>query len=247
MPKARGEVLAEVVTRAHLQCLAVAHHRFERERVVGAGEALAPRLQAHDDGEGEHVDHEILVDLAEDPDGVGVRVSLRRVRRVPLLPQELAGAQEEPWPQLPADHVGPLVQQQGQVAVALDPLGHELADDGLTRRAHDDRLFELLASCHRDHGKFRAESLDVLRLALEVGLGDEQREVGVLCPARLDAGIDLCLHPFPDRIAVGPDDHRAADRTVVGQLRFRQHVLVPAGKVVRSRRENGGSGHRRRG
>ena len=31
-----GEVLAELVARAHLQRLAVAHHRFERQRVVGA-------------------------------------------------------------------------------------------------------------------------------------------------------------------------------------------------------------------
>ena len=38
-----GEVLAELVAGAHLQRLAVAHHRLERERVVGAGEALASR------------------------------------------------------------------------------------------------------------------------------------------------------------------------------------------------------------
>src|SRR3989442_1640196 len=33
-----GEVLPELVRRAHLQGLAVAHHAFERERVDGAGE-----------------------------------------------------------------------------------------------------------------------------------------------------------------------------------------------------------------
>ena len=52
----------------------------------------------------------------------------------------------------------------------------------------------------------------------EVRLGDEQREVGVLGAAGLDAGVDLGLHPLPERVAVGADDHGAADRAVLGQL-----------------------------
>ena len=104
----------------------------------------------------------------------------RGVGGVALLPQELGGAQEQARAQLPAHDVGPLVEQQRQVAVALHPLGHELADDGLARRPHDDRLVELLAARDGDDRELGAEPLDVLRLALEVRLRDEQREVGVL-------------------------------------------------------------------
>ena len=53
---------------------------------------------------------------------------------------------------------------------------------------------------------------------LQVALGDEQREVGVGHPGRLDAGVDLGLHPLPDGVAVGTDDHGAPHRPVVGQL-----------------------------
>ena len=97
---------------------------------------------------------------------VGARVGLGGVRGVALLPEELAGAQEEAGPQLPAHDVGPLVQQQRQVAVALDPLGHELADDRLAGGPHDDRLLELLAAGDGDHRQLGAEALDVLGLAL---------------------------------------------------------------------------------
>ena len=120
-------------------------------------------LAADQHGHGEHVDHEVAVDVVEDLQRVGAGVGLGGVGGVALLPEELAGAQEDAGAQLPADHVGPLVEQQGQVAVAVDPLGHELADDRLAGGADDDRLVELLAAGVGDHGQLGAEALDVLR------------------------------------------------------------------------------------
>ncbi len=60
-----------------------------------------------------------------------------------LLPEEFGGAQEEPRAHLPAHHIGPLVDLQRQVAVALDPAGKGVADDGFRGRPHDQRLFQL--------------------------------------------------------------------------------------------------------
>ena len=77
---------------------------------------------------------------------------------------------KQPRAQLPADDVGPLVDQQRQVAVALHPLGHVLVDDRLGGRPDDDRLLELLAAAVGDHGELGAEALDVLGLAGQVGL-----------------------------------------------------------------------------
>ena len=168
-----------------------------------------------------------------DPSGIRRRVGLIHVGGVALLPEELAGAQEEARAQLPSDHVGPLVEQEREIPIALGPLRHVFPDDGLRGRTHHHRLGELLATSMGHDGELGAEPLDVLCLSLEVRLGDEQWEVGVLRPRRLDASVDLRLDPLPDRIAVGPDDHGPSDRTVLGELRLGEDVLVPARKVLR--------------
>ena len=160
------------------------------------------------------------------------------MRGVAFLPEELRGAQEEPRAQLPSHDVGPLVEQERQVAVALQPLRHVLADDGLARGPDDDGLVELLPTRDGDDRELGAEPLHVLGLALEVRLGDEEREVRVLHAARLDAGVDLGLHALPQPVAVGPDHHGPADGPVLGELRLVQDVLVPAGEVVRLGRED---------
>ena len=104
-----GEVLAQLVAGAHLQGLAVAHHRLAGEGVDGAGEALPAGLAALEHGDREHLDHEVAVDLVQDLLRVGRRVLVRGVGGVALLPEELAGAQEQAGAQLPADDVVPRV------------------------------------------------------------------------------------------------------------------------------------------
>ena len=78
-------------------------------------------LAADQHGHGQHVDHEVAVHVVEDPQGVGAGVVLGGVGGVALLPEELAGPQEHAGAQLPAHDVGPLVEQQRQVAVAVAP------------------------------------------------------------------------------------------------------------------------------
>src|SRR4029079_7688278 len=107
------------------------------------------------------------------------------------------------------------------------------------RGPHDDGLLELLATRDRDDRELGAEPLDVLRLALEVRLGDEEGEIGVLHAARLDAGVDLGLHARTEPVAVWPYHHGPADGPVLGQLGLVQDVLVPTGEVVGLRREDG--------
>ena len=232
-----GEVLAQLVAGAHLQRLAVAHHPLEGVGGVGAGEALPLGLAADQHGQGHDVPGEVLVDVVQDAQGVGAGVVLGGVGGVALLPEELGGAQEDPGPQLPAHDVGPLVDEQGQVAVALHPLGEERVDDRLAGGAHDDGLLQLLAAGVGDHGQLGAEALDVLGLLAQVGLGDEEGEVGVLGAGGLDPPVQLGLHALPDGVAVGPDDHRAPDGAVVGQLGLGHHVLVPLGEVLGLRRQ----------
>ncbi len=240
-----GEVLAELVAGPHLQRLAVAHHPLAGPRPVGAGEALAGRLVPREHGQAQHVDHGGAVHVVEDAQRVRAGVLLGRVRRMPFLPEELARAQEEARPQLPPHHVGPLVDEQWQVAVALDPLGEEGVDDRLAGWPHHEGLLQLLAATMGDHGQLGGEPLDVLGFEPQVGLRDEEREVRVFGARPLYAAIELGLHQLPNAVAPGPDDHGAAGRPVVGQLGTRDHLLVPT-REVRLPRHDGALAHRKR-
>ena len=116
------EVLAQTVRRGALDRATVRRHeRLHRRRVQTARELLLLGLAALDPGHGE----QLLVDarvVVKDLQHLLLRLLLRRVRAVALLPQELARADERRRVlELPAHHVRPLIQTQRQIAVAADP------------------------------------------------------------------------------------------------------------------------------
>src|SRR4051794_27655006 len=110
-----------------------------------------------------------------------------------LLPEELRGAQEGAGHLLPAQYVAPLGDQDGKVAIALDPVAVKVADDALGGRTDREPLLQLLAPPNGHPGKLRIEALDVLGLLLEVALRDQERKVGVLVPGRLEAVVEVTL------------------------------------------------------
>ncbi len=140
-----GEVLAEVVGGAGLERLVVLHQRLAGVGPQRAGELLALGLAPGDHRHRHPLLHEAPVE-PEDQERLLLRLRLGGVGGVALLPEELGGAQEEPGAHLPADHVAPLVDQQRQVAPALDPLGEHRVDDRLGGGPHHQRLLELLAA-----------------------------------------------------------------------------------------------------
>ena len=77
-----------------------------------------------------------------------------------------------------------------------------------------ERLFELLVAAVGDPRHLRREALDVLFLLHQQALGNEEREVRVHVPGRLEAPVEPLLDQLPDRVAVRPDDHAALDRRV---------------------------------
>ncbi len=227
-----AEVLAEIVAGAGLQGLAVLHHRLDAEGLERARELLVVGLLAADHRHRQHLFGEVAVDVEHLQD-LGHRLVVAGVGGVALLPEELGGAQEEAGAHLPAHHVGPLVDEQRQVAVAVDPVREEVADDRLGGRADDVGLVERLAAGVGDDGELGREALDVLGLLGDEALGDEQREVGVLVAGGLEAGVEVPLDPLPDRVAVRLDDHAALDHLGrLGHLGLADDVLVPLGVVV---------------
>ena len=100
------------------------------------------------------------------------------VRGVAFLPEELGGAQEQARAHLPAHHVGPLVDEQRQVAVALHPLartsspmmvsevGRTISGSSSSPAGTQLAVRASFEAVVGDHRAFLGEALDVLGLLL---------------------------------------------------------------------------------
>ena len=121
-----------------------------------------------------------------------------------------------------------MIQEQGQIAITLDPLREHGVDDRLGRGPDHEWLFELRGriDCDRtrafltgraearmrDERDFLGEPLNVLGFLGEEAHRDEQGEVGVAVPARAEHVVERALHQLPDAIAMWTDHHAAAYR-----------------------------------
>ena len=240
-----GEVLAQEVAGACLQSLAVLHHSLNAEGVEGAGEALVGALVTLEHGYGHVFLHKLGVDL-EHAACLLLGLLAGGVGGVAFLPEKLSGAEEHAGAHLPTHDVGPLVAEDRQVAVGLDPVLVGAPDDGLGGGAHDELLFELGAGVDDDaaavggvheavvghHGALLGETLDMLGLAAEEALGDEEGEIGVLVAGLFEHLVELVLHLLPDGIAIGFDDHASADGALLGEVGTHDEFVIPFGVVL---------------
>ena len=121
MPDALAKFCPRKCDVPGLHRLAVLHHRLDAKRVDRAGETLACALASGQNGNGQVIAREGLVDI-EHPARLVHRLRFRLVRGVALLPEKFGCAQEDARAHFPPDDVGPLVEQQRQVAIRLHPL-----------------------------------------------------------------------------------------------------------------------------
>src|SRR5438093_435457 len=83
----------------------------------------------------------------------------------------------------------------------------------------------------------RCPAYDVILLALEEALRNEEWEIGVLMTRRLEHVIEGALHSLPDTVAIGTNHHAAAHRRVVGELRAQDDLVVPGAEVLGASRQ----------
>ena len=88
------EILAEIVGGAGLERFAVAHHGFDGEGLVGAGETLGVGFAAGDHRDGGFLHCEIRIDV-QHLAGFEFGFGQRGVRGVPFLPEKFQRAQEK--------------------------------------------------------------------------------------------------------------------------------------------------------
>ena len=168
---------------------------------------------------------------------------------VSLLPKELSRTQEEARTHLPTHDVTPLVTEDRQVTIGRDPVLIGGPDDGLGSRTDDEfflefrlRVYDHAATVgivHQTmvghHGALFGKALYVLRFAAKERLRDEEREIGVFDTFLFEPTVELRLNLFPDRIAVGLDDHTAADRTLLRQVGLHDQFVIPLRVILASR------------
>ena len=234
---------AQEVRRTGLQRLAILHHGFDRIGGDGPGESLVLRLFARDDGHRHAIFGEGAVDF-QHLERLFHRLFDGGVRGMAFLPEEFGGAQEHAGAHFPTHDIGPLVDQHGQVAPALHPAAERRADHRFRRRPHDQRLLQLRFGIGhqlavlldqpvmRDDRHFLGEAVDMLGLLLEIGERDEEREIAIFVAGRLDLRVQQLLHPFPDAIPPGTNDHAAAHAAFLRHVGFGDDGLIPGGEIL---------------
>ena len=224
-----GEVLAQEVRRAALEGLAVLHQRFDREGIDRTGEPFVRRFVTDDYRYAHPLLDEFLVNV-DHPGSLLDGLLLRGMGRVALLPEKFRRAQEQAGTHLPAYDVRPLVAEDRQVAVGLDPALVSVPDDRFRGGTDDQLLFEfgigidhdalalgiVFQAVVGDHGALLGKAFHVVGLFREERLGDEEREIGVLVPRVLKHLVQGRLHFLPDGIAVRLDYHAAAYGRIFG-------------------------------
>ena len=143
-----GEVLAEEVGCTALQGLSVLHQTFDGIGVEGTGKTFVGALHTLHHGHGHVVFSEIGIH-AEHLTGFGFGFIAGSVSGVAFLPQELGGAEKEAGTHFPTHYIGPLVAQDGQVAIGIDPVLIGTPDDGFGSRTDDEFFFQTGGRVHR--------------------------------------------------------------------------------------------------
>ena len=138
--KRLGKVLAEVVAGAGLQRALITHHGFDGIGSQCASKTLDVALLSLDDRNRGIVDGEVGIDI-EHTQRFFLSLLMGRMGCMALLPQELGRAQERPRPQLPTHNIRPLVNQQRQITIGLNPFAECFADHRFRGRTHNEWLF----------------------------------------------------------------------------------------------------------
>ena len=114
----------------------------------------------------------------------------------------------------------------------MDNVGIMLAEQRFTGGPHAQALLQLFLAAHGDPRHLRGKALYMVFFLLQQALGDEHGHIDILVTGRFEHAVEDMLDIFPDGVAVGTNDHTAADAAVIDQLRLFDHIGVPLGKIV---------------
>ena len=135
-----------------------------------------------------------------------------------LLPKELGSPQKKSGSLFPTHHVSPLVDQNREISVAIDPLRIHVSNHCFGSWTNDQWLFQLFTPAYGHHRTLWAESLNMLSFSVQELLWNQQWEVGIYMSRFFEHSVQPSLHRFPDRKSARANDHASLDRSVISQL-----------------------------
>ena len=223
-----------------LQCLAILHECLDAIGVNSTGKTLIRRLNTLNHRNCHEVLHKVCIDV-QHSFGFFHGLLAGGVRSVTFLPQELSRAQEQTRAHLPTNHISPLVAQNRQVTVRLNPILISVPNNGFGSRTDNEFLFQLsfrindhsaaigiilqTIMCH--NGTFLGKALHMAGFTTEKGLGNKNREIGVRMPRLLEHPIQSGLHLLPNRIAVWFYHHTSSNRRILSKICFLYNIIIP--------------------
>ena len=244
-----GEILTEHVRSPGLEGLSVLHHGLDAAGFHGPGEPLGIAFPAFDDRDGQIIPDQNLIGVQHLHHAFG-GLPLRGMGRMAFLPEKFGGPQKNPGAHLPADDIGPLIDDNRQIAIAFDPAGKGIADDRL-RGGPDDQGFGQLPGRGQplagffqavmgDDGALLGKTFHVGRFLFQKAQGDENRKISVFDAPGLEHAIQSEANILPDAIAPGFNDHAAPDGRCFSHIRRPDDLLIPFGVIFRPRRRDSG-------
>ncbi|OPZ72041.1 MAG: hypothetical protein BWY82_01528 [Verrucomicrobia bacterium ADurb.Bin474] len=237
-----GKILPEEVGCSGLKRLSILHHCLNTVGTDCARETLSFSLFTLYNRHRHALLRKLLIDI-EHLERFLHCFLRSRVNRMAFLPKKLCRAEKDPGPHFPPHHVGPLVDEQRQVTIALHPVAVNLADDRLRCRPDNQRLLEFstrdqstLAVRHEpgvsDNRTLLCKAIHMLGLFFDVALGNEQGEIGVLMARVLEHLVKNALHVLPDGVAPRLDDHTPPYRRILGKIGRTNDLLIPLREIL---------------
>ena len=158
-----------------------------------------------------------------------------------LLPQEFCSTQEEAGTHFPTHHVRPLITQNRQIAIRINPVLISIPDDGFRSRANNQFFFQFSFRVYDYPTTVRSifqtmvcyyctllcKTFHMFRFTAEERLRNQQRKIGIHVSRFLKHIVQLTLHFLPDSVSVRFDHHTATHSRLFCQIGLHHQLIIP--------------------
>ena len=219
------EILSQKVRSTTLQCLSILHQAFDGVSIQCTGETFISRFYPFDYRNSHILLSEVTIHMQH---FLCFRFCFLagRMSRMSFLPQELRSTQEQTGTHLPPHNICPLVTQDRQVTIGINPVLICTPNDCLRCRADNQFFFQfgsriydntrtvlcILQTVVSNYSTLFGKSFYVLSFTAKVRFRDKQREISVHVAGFLKHIVQLTLHFLPNGVSVRLDNHTSTHR-----------------------------------